>query len=141
MPTPAEQVRAVTTRVQRSRWATPVFAVLLGLVALAIQSARDDVRGGVASLVIMTIFAVVLLLFAGRSETVSLIRGDAVDERRGLIQQKALAATGSVLTTVLVAGFFVELARGADDVMVWSSLCSVAGVTFAASLLVLSRRS
>jgi hypothetical protein len=141
MPSRAEPLRSALTRAQRTRWATPASAIALGLVAFAVEAARGDVGGGVGFLVIMTVYAGVLLLFGGRSEVVSLLRGDTGDERASQLQLKALAATGGVLVPVLVAGFLIELARGAADLGVWTWLCSLAGVTFALSLAILSRRS
>jgi zinc transporter ZupT len=126
---------------QRSRWGAPIAAVGLGLIALGVQAARGDVGGGVGSVIVMTGYAVVLVLFGGRSEVVSLMRGDATDERANQIQVKALAMTASVLVPVLVAGFLVELARGAADLEVWTWLCALAGAVFLVSLAVLSRRS
>lgn len=141
MPTSTEGVPSWPARIQRSRWATPIFAVAFGLVALAIQVARGDVGGGIGSLVIMSLYAVFLVAFGGRIEVVSLLRGDARDERASHLQLRALAATASVLIPVLVGGFLVELARGASDLGVWTGLCAFSGVTFGLSLAVLSRRS
>lgn len=128
-------------RAKRSRWATPGFAVAFGLVALAVQAARGDVGGGVGSLAIMSGYGAVLLLLGGRFEVVSLLRGDASDERAGQIQNRAMAVTAGVLVPVLVAGFLIELARGAADTSVWSGLCALAGITYGVTLAVLTRRS
>src|SRR4051794_36034090 len=141
MSTTSDSTRRLLGRLQRSRWTTPVLGLVIGLVALAVQAARGDLGGGVGSLVIMAVYAAVLLAFGGRSEMVSLLRGGPGDERAGQIMQRALATTAQVLTTVLVVGFLVELARGADDVGVWSWLCALAGAVFLISLAVYSRRS
>jgi hypothetical protein len=141
MSTSADGTRRVLCHLQNSRWTTPVTALGLGLAALLVQSLRGDVGGGVASLVIMSVYAAVLVVFGRRSEVVSLLRGGSSDERRDSITNRALAATGGVLVLVLVGGFLVELARGADDVGLWSGLCGLAGATFAVALAVLSRRS
>jgi hypothetical protein len=141
MSTTNEHPEGLVGRLQRSRWTTPALGLLIGLVALAVQAARGDLGGGVGSLVIMAIYAVVLLAFGGRSEVVSLMRGHAGDERAGQIQQRALAMTAQVLVPVLVGGFLVELARGADDLPVWTWLCALAGVTYLIALALLSRRS
>jgi cobalamin synthase len=127
--------------VQRSRWTTPVLGLVIGLIALAVQAARGDLGGGVGSLVIMAVYAAFLLALGGRNEMVSLLRGGPGDERAGQIQQRALAMTAQVLVPVLVAGFLVELARGADDLPVWTWLCSLAGVVYLLALGLLSRRS
>ena len=136
-----EPLQRSATRLRRSRWTTPIFAVAVGLLALVIQAARGDVGGGVGSLVIMSIYAVVLMAFGGRFEVVSLLRGDARDERASHLHTRALAATAGVLVPVLVGGFLIELARGASDLGVWTGLCAFSGATFMVSLAVLSRRS
>jgi hypothetical protein len=128
-------------RVRRTRWLVPGVAVALGLVLFAAQAARGATADGLGSLAILTGYGVVLAVFAGRSETVSLLRGDTVDERAGLIQLRATAFTGTVLVTVLVGGFLVQVARGAADTGTWAALCAVGGVSFMGSLAVLSRRN
>ena len=141
MSTTNDQQRGLVGRLQRSRWTTPALGLVIGLVALGVQAARGDLGGGVGSLVIMAAYAAVLLAFGGRSEVVSLMRGDLGDERTGQIQQRALAMTAQVLVPVLVVGFLVELARGAGDLPVWTWLCALAGVTYLLALALLSRRS
>lgn len=128
-------------RTRRTRWLVPGVAVALGLVLFVAQAANGDTGGGLASLAIMTGYAAVLAVLGGRSETVSLLRGDTVDERAGLIQLRATAFTGNVLVTVLVGGFLVQVARGSSDTGTWAALCAVAGVSFAGALAVLRRRS
>jgi hypothetical protein len=141
MSTMTDPPRGLVERLQRSRWTTPALAVVLGLVALAVQWSRGDVGGGVGSLVILALYAVVLVTFGGRSEVVSLMRGDSDDERAGQIQLRASAATARVLVPVLVGGFLVELTRGGSDLAVWTWLCALAGTVFLVSLAYLSRRS
>jgi hypothetical protein len=136
-PPPATPDRRAT----RNRWLVPGLGVLLGLVLFAAQAARGEVRAGLVSLAILTGYAAVLAVLAGRSETFSLLRGDSVDERADLIQQRALAFTGGVLVVVLVVGFLVQVARGADDAITWAGLGAVGGLSYAGALAVLSRRS
>lgn len=139
--TPSPQPATADRHGHRRHWVVPGVAVALGLVLCAAQAVRGEIRDGLTSLAILTGYAAVLALLAGRSETVSLLRGDSVDERAALIQQRALAFTGNVLVTVLVGGFLVQVARGSGDIGTWAALCAVGGVSFAGALAVLRRRS
>ena len=120
MSTPRERLTAAVCRMHRSRWATPAWAVLFGVVALIIQAFNDDLGWGVVSLALMLLFAGALVVLGGRVELAALLRGGPSDERADLITTRALAATGGVLVLVLVAGSFVEMARGSGQVGVWS---------------------
>jgi len=124
-----------------ARWVVPTTALALGLAMLGGQSYSGDVAGGLVSLGIMTLYAVGLLLFGRRSETVALLGGHTVDERAGSIMLRAQAAAFQVVVVVLVAGFMAALWRGAPDTGTWSALCAVGGVAFIGALAVLSRRS
>jgi hypothetical protein len=136
MPTTVEPRRLRWTK---SPWLLPASAVVLGVVLGAAEYAHGDRSGGLASLAIMVVFAAVLTVFGHRSETVSLLRGDDVDERSSHIYLHALAVTGGVLCVVLATGLVVQTIRGGDAV-VWSGLCAVGGASFGLAIVVLKRR-
>lgn len=123
-----------------SRWIVPGLCLVLGVGVGVAVMAQGDPGYGIFILLLMTGYALALVLFSRRSETVSLLRGESPDERAASIQTHAIAITGHVLIVVLVGGFIVQLLRGGDT-EVWSALCAVGGLTYAVSLFVLHRRS
>lgn len=139
-PTSPSRARAATGR-RTARWVVPATALALGLAMLAGQSYSGDVAGGAVSLGVMTVYAVGLLLFGRRSETVALLGGHTVDERAGSIMLRAQAAAFQIVVVVLVTGFMAALWRGAPDTGTWSALCAVGGAAFIGALVVLGRRS
>ena len=106
-----ERNRGIVERVQRSRFTVPVFAVLLGIALLAVESYAGDVRGGLISLGIMSAAGAVLL-FGGRSETIRGLRGDGRDERWAMIDLRATAIAGFAIIIAIIVMFMVELGRG-----------------------------
>ncbi|MEO6881948.1 MAG: hypothetical protein ABI181_13520, partial [Mycobacteriaceae bacterium] len=99
--------RTSTTRPLWSRWANLGFAIGLGLILLVVGLVRGSVFLGVSGLGIMCVYAAVLEVGRRRSETAHLLSpGTHTDERQQQIGVQALAMTGSVLTMVVVVGFF-----------------------------------
>jgi multisubunit Na+/H+ antiporter MnhB subunit len=97
--------------VTKSRWFLPLFCAGMGAVTLAAAWAGGQPGVGVISLAIMAGFGLLILL-AGRSETVRGLRGDGRDERFAQIDLRATAATGLVLIVVLIVSWLTEIARG-----------------------------
>lgn len=124
---------------RNARWVTPVTGLLLGLVYLVVFLARHEVEMAVFGLVAMVGYVVFLALFSGRWEAAALLRGDVTDERRRTIDQQAAALTLRVLSVVLVGGFIVSAARGADETT-WAAMCAVLGAVYIGSTIVLTRR-
>ena len=81
-----------------------------------------------------------LLAFGGHFEAVRLARGDGEDERDAMINTRAMAAVGTVLTIVLTGAIVFQLARG-DDPSPYTQIMAVGGPAYVASLLVLRRWS
>jgi hypothetical protein len=94
-----------------SRWFLPLFSAGMGVVALAAAWAGGQPGAGVIALAIMAGFGLLVLL-AGRSETVRGLRGDGRDERFAQIDLRATAAAGLVLISVLIISWLAEIARG-----------------------------
>jgi hypothetical protein len=105
---------------------------------LVAESVGGDTRAGVSALLVMCAFAALLAL-GGRMETVQVLLGDH-DERAALINLRATAMTGVVLTLAVIGAFIVEVARGhsGNPYMVLGAL---AGATYLAALVILKRRS
>src|SRR5256886_11563931 len=66
---------------------------------------------GVISLAVLAAFGLIILL-AGRSETVRGLRGDGRDERFAQIDLQATAVAGSVLLVALIVAWLVAITRG-----------------------------
>jgi len=79
--------------VTRSKWFLPSFSLALGLVMLAVSWLGGSPGQGVISLAVLAAFGLIILL-AGRSETVRGLRGDGRDERFAQIDLQASALSG-----------------------------------------------
>src|SRR5262249_45913159 len=121
------------------RWVLPLFSLALG-VLLAGALALGGQPGGWWVLALFAAYGAFLYAFSPRSEVVALMSGDARDERQRSINEKASAATFSVLVVVLVGGFLVSTAVGSDLASVFSALSAFSGLTWLAALIVLTRR-
>lgn len=115
-----------------SAWRVPAFSVALGGVMFAALAINDKPWGGVFLAAIMVAYAGVLLL-GGRSQVVRVLRGQRDDERLELVDVRANAFAGHVLTGVVLLGFFQALFR---DVDAWpyNALAAVAAVAYLTGL-------
>ena len=97
--------------IMRSRWFTPAFCLVLGVVVLAAGWLGGQLGTGLLGLVVMAAFGLVILLLTGRSET---IRGLTTgrDERFAQIDLKATAVAGLVLILTVIVAWLVEISRG-----------------------------
>ena len=124
----------------RAKWIVTVLIVVIGLGYLVAASVGGKVELGLEMLGIAVVIAATLLVFGGRSETIRGWRGDERDERFALIDLRASAYTGVVLTVVIVGAIVYELAQGrSGEPYIWLGL--VAGVTYIVSITVLRLRS
>lgn len=123
-----------------NRWIVPATCVAFAVVLLVIGVVRHDMWLTIASPLIMIGYGAFLLLFARRSEAVSLLAGDESDERRTALQLKARAATAQILVLVLVGGFIWSLSTGSHHAQTFSWLCAVGGISYIGSLVWYSRR-
>lgn len=119
-------------RITRSRWFLPLFALTLGVAVFAAEWAGGDLSGGLIALAIMGAFALVVLL-GGRSETIRGLRGDASDERFRRIDVHATALAGLAVTSAVIVGFLVEVARGHDG-NPYGWLGAVGGLVYVAAV-------
>ncbi len=114
--------------IMRSRWFMPLFCLGLGVVVLAASWAGGQLSVGVYGLVVMVAFGLVLLLLAGRSET---IRGLTTgrDERFAQIDMRATAVAGLALITTLIVTWLVQIARGHNG-SPYDWLCAIGGIAY-----------
>ena len=101
----------ITSRTNRSSWATVALAVIIGIVYLIGFAAGGKPLLGVGALAIMVAFSGALVLAGRRSETV---RGllDHRDERISAIDLRATAVTALAMIAVILIGFVISIARG-----------------------------
>ena len=95
----------------RSKWFLPSFSLALGLVMLAVSWLGGEPGEGVISFAVLAVFGL-LVLVAGRSETVRGLRGDGRDERFARIDLQATATAGLALIVALIVAWLVATARG-----------------------------
>ena len=97
--------------VTRSKWFLPSFSFVLGLIILAVSWLGGQPGAGVISLAGLAAFGLLVLL-AGRSETIRGLRGDGRDERFAQIDLQATAVAGLALLVALIVAWLVAIARG-----------------------------
>jgi len=97
--------------ITRSKWFLPSFSLVLGLVMLAVSWLGGSPGQGVISLAVLAAFGLIILL-AGRSETVRGLRGDGRDERFAQIDLQATALSGLAVIVALIVAWLVATARG-----------------------------
>lgn len=114
--------------VTRSKWFLPAFSLVLGLVMLAVSWLGGSLSQGVISLAVLAAFGLIVLL-AGRSETVRGLRGDGRDERFAQIDLQATALSGLAVIVVLIVAWLVATARGQSG-NPYGWLLAIAGLTY-----------
>jgi hypothetical protein len=95
----------------RSKWFLPSFSLVLGLIILAVSWLGGHPGQGLISLAVLAGFGLIILL-AGRSETVRGLRGDGRDERFAQIDLQASAIAGLAVIVALIVAWMVATARG-----------------------------
>jgi cobalamin synthase len=114
--------------VTRSKWFLPAFSLVLGLVMLAVSWLGGSLSQGVISLAVLAAFGLIVLL-AGRSETVRGLRGDGRDERFAQIDLQATALSGLAVIVALIVAWLVATARGQSG-NPYGWLLAIAGLTY-----------
>lgn len=133
-PTP-EQAR------RRGFLAVTVVCVLAALAFLGIGLYRGQLLLGLSGVVVMALYGVFLAVGRRRGEAISLLAGEAADERQREITNRALSLTAQVLIAAIVAGALTGMAVDAVWTWAFTGLAAVSAVTFTTAIAVLSRRS
>jgi hypothetical protein len=128
-------IRIRSQQITRSKWFVPLFCVFLGLVVFVASWIGGHPAAGLFSLGLMTAFGLVILL-AGRSETIRGLRGDGRDERFAQIDQRATAAAGLAVIIALIVAWLVRIAGG-DSGSPYDWLLAIAGLTYLLSVVLL----
>jgi hypothetical protein len=124
----------------RGRYVVSGFCLAIAGVLVGVSLAHDQVADAIWFGAILVGYAVLLFSLSGRSEAVALLASRDMDERRRRIDEFAAATVGRAMALVLVAGFVVQLARGADATT-WANLCAAFGAVYIGALLWGRRRS
>ena len=114
--------------ITRSKWFLPAFSLVLGLVMLAVSWLGGSLSQGLISLAVLAGFGLIVLL-AGRSETVRGLRGDGRDERFAQIDLQATALSGLAVIIALIVAWLVATARGQSG-SPYGWLLAIAGLTY-----------
>ena len=114
--------------ITRSKWFLPAFSLVLGLVMLAVSWLGGSLSEGLISLAVLAGFGLIVLL-AGRSETVRGLRGDGRDERFAQIDLQATALSGLAVIVALIVAWLVATARGQSG-NPYGWLLAIAGLTY-----------
>jgi hypothetical protein len=114
--------------ITRSKWFLPSFSLALGLVMLAVSWLGGSPGQGVISLAVLAAFGLIILL-AGRSETVRGLRGDGRDERFAQIDLNATALSGLAVIVALIVAWLVATARGQSG-SPYDWLLAIGGLTY-----------
>jgi hypothetical protein len=112
MWTEAIESRRMKRRIFRGPWLS-VWSLALGLVISAAIVIGGNLTSGLITLAAFVVFAA-FFYFGARNETVEGIGSPARDERWEMINQRALAFTGTVVTLILIVGWIVEVLQGQD---------------------------
>jgi hypothetical protein len=118
----------------RSKWFMPLFCLGLGVAVFVPSWLGGHPGEGLFSLAVLAGFGLVLLLVAGRSET---IRGLTFgrDERFAQIDLRATAVAGLAVLIALIVAWMVAVAQGHSGnpygwLLALSGLAYIAAVAF-----------
>jgi hypothetical protein len=90
-----------------------VWSLALGLVISGAIVIGGNLTSGLITFAAFVVFAA-FFYFGGRNETVAGIASPTRDERWEMINQRALAFSGTVVTLILIVGWVVEVLQGND---------------------------
>ena len=116
-----------------------VVALLAGAVLAAVSFANGEIVAGVISAAIMLAFVAFLLIGSRYSDTIALLGDDVHEERHVHLHQRAALYSINIVAAVVVIAGIVDMARGGSGTP-WVYIAALMAVTYAGSLLVLSRR-
>jgi len=101
---------------RRRALATALAGLLIGVALIATEVWQGaPVTRAMGGLAILLAFVAVLLVFQMRSETISTLAGDPVDERWKIINDRALVGAANISAVVALAGFGVCELMGRDN--------------------------
>jgi hypothetical protein len=127
-----------TRREQVEPWSVPVTALVLGIAALVAFGIGGEWYGGIGTFVVLVGYATILVL-GRRFESLAVLGGQDIDERRRAIGVHAAAWSAYVVLGVAVGESYWAAAHG-RDAGTWGTVAALGGASFMASVVVLRRR-
>lgn len=122
-----------------NRWLVPLTSLGLGGVFLVIGLSVGDTVIGLGGMALMVCYGA-LLLMASRSETMSILHGQPVDERYESFALKALAFSGFLTPLVLLCIGLADLVTGGSG-QPYARICLLSVALFVAALVWMRWRS
>ena len=117
----------------------PAFSLVLGALVLAAMWVGGDRAGGLKSFAVFVVLAAVFA-FGGRSETLQGLGGPGRDERWAMIDLRASAFAGFVVTAVLAGAWLWQLARG-EDGSPYGQVLAIGGIAYIVAIAFLRWRA
>jgi len=128
------------SRLYRTRWFMPAFALFLGALIFVAYWIGDRPAVGAVGAGIMILMAALFWFGSRRSETLSGLGGPGRDERWESIDLAATALTGVVVITAIIVAWLVDVAQGGDG-SPYTQLGAIAGLGYVLALAFLRWRS
>jgi hypothetical protein len=128
------------SRLYRTRWFMPAFALFLGALMVGAFWIGDEPGQGAAAAAVMALVAALFYFGGRRSETLAGIGGPARDERWERIDLHATALAGAVLILAIIGAWLVEVAQGRDG-SPYTQLGAVGGISYILAVAFLRWRS
>lgn len=122
----------------RGRW-LPLWSLWLGMVLSAAIVIGGNLTVGLINLGIFVAFSA-LFYFGAGNETIGGIAAPRRDERWAMINQRAMAFSGTVVVLALIGGWVIELVNG-NDGSPYSELFAGGTIAYFAAALWLRFRS
>src|SRR4051812_28664795 len=113
--------------------------LLIGAVAAAAFWVGQGAAAGLAMAALMLAFALVIWFGRRRSDALATVSGVG-DERTRLLNQRAVAFSGNLMSFVLPGWWLVTVAQGDPDTTL-TVLCAVMGFAYLAGSVYYARRS
>jgi hypothetical protein len=121
------------------RWAVPVFLVVMGAVLATASVANGHPVEAIGNAILFGVGAA-FLAFGRRSQLVRQLNGQADDERLRLVELRATAMAGQVLTWAVVVAFVVSVIRDVSP-MPYAWLGGLGGTAYLLSTAWLRRNT
>jgi hypothetical protein len=115
-----------------------IWSLFLGLVISGAIVIGGNLRSGLITLAAFLVFAA-FFYFGARNETVAGIGSPTRDERWEMINGRAMAFAGAVVTLILIVGWVVDVLQGQDGSPYAEIVGGGAIAYFAAALWLKSR--